>query len=393
MTATKPKPIADLQPASSTGEKSVVGRYVANGRTCDAPVHFDTERIETMVFERAADVSVAIAREIAALVRERQASGDACVLGLATGSTPTQVYGELVRMHREEGLSFANVVTFNLDEYWPMRPEALQSYRRFMDEHLFDHIDIDPANTHVPDGTIAFEEIRSYCGAYEQAIADAGGIDLQLLGLGRTGHIGFNEPGSGADSRTRLIHLDRVTLKDAASDFFGEENVPTRAMTMGVGSILGARRVMLMAFGEGKAKVAASAIEGDITDTVAASFLQRHPDATVYLDEGAAAALSRLATPWAVGPVNWSEQLVKKAVIWLADRVSKAILKLEAEDYNENGLQELLAERGSVYDLNLEVFRSVQRSITGWPKAIRRHRSTDQRDLPETDSRLQPASR
>ncbi len=379
MTATKPKPIADLQPASSTGEKSVVGRYVANGRTCDAPVHFDTERIETMVFERAADVSVAIAREIAALIRERQASGDACVLGLATGSTPTQVYGELVRMHREEGLSFANVVTFNLDEYWPMRPEALQSYRRFMDEHLFDHIDIDPANTHVPDGTIAFEEIRSYCSAYEQAIADAGGIDLQLLGLGRTGHIGFNEPGSGADSRTRLIHLDRVTLKDAASDFFGEENVPTRAMTMGVGSILGARRVMLMAFGEGKAKVAASAIEGDITDTVAASFLQRHPDATVYLDEGAAAALSRLATPWAVGPVNWSEQLVKKAVIWLADRVSKAILKLEAEDYNENGLQELLAERGSVYDLNLEVFRSVQRSITGWPggKPAGRKRSGD----------------
>ena len=366
-----------ISPRSEPPES--VHRFVGNGRTCDAPVHFDCERIETIVFERAADVSVAIAREIAELIRVRRSEDRACVLGLATGSTPTQVYGELVRMHREEGLSFANVVTFNLDEYWPMPPEALQSYRRFMNEHLFDHIDIDPANTHVPDGTIAFEEIRSYCAAYEQAIVDAGGIDLQLLGLGRTGHVGFNEPGSGVDSRTRLIHLDRVTLKDAASDFFGEENVPTRAITMGVGSILDARRVVLMAFGEGKAAVAARAIEGEVTETVAASFLQRHADATVYLDAGAADSLSRSATPWAVGPVGWSEDLVRKAVIWLAERVSKAILKLEAEDYNEHGLQELLAERGSVYDINLEVFRSVQRAITGWPggKPAGRKRSGD----------------
>ncbi len=379
MAAIEPNSSAELGRNPSSDKTGGGGRYIGNGQTCDVPAHFGVERIETVVFERAADVSIAIAQEIATLIRGRQAVGEGCVLGLATGSTPTQVYGELVRMHREQGLSFANVVTFNLDEYWPMEPEALQSYRRFMNEHLFDHIDIDLANTHVPDGTIAFEEIRSYCASYEQAIVDAGGIYLQLLGLGRTGHIGFNEPGSGVDSRTRLIHLDRVTLKDAASDFFGEENVPTRAMTMGVGSILDARRVVLMAFGEAKAKVAASAIEGEITATIAASFLQRHPDATVYLDEGAAASLSRLAMPWSVGQVLWSEQLVKKAVIWLAGRVSKAILKLEAEDYNENGLQELLAERGSVYDLNLEVFRSVQRSITGWPggKPAGRKRSGD----------------
>lgn len=379
MTAIEPNSPTDRGQNPPSDETGGGGRYIANGQACDAPVHFDVERIETIVFERAADVSIAIAQEIAALIRAREAVGARCVLGLATGSTPTQVYGELIRMHRDEKLSFANVVTFNLDEYWPMKPEALQSYRRFMNEHLFDHIDIDPANTHVPDGTIAFEEIRPYCIAYEQAITDAGGIDLQLLGLGRTGHVGFNEPGSSVDSRTRLIHLDRVTLKDAASDFFGEENVPTRAMTMGVGSILDARRVVLMAFGEGKARVAAFAIEGEVTDTIAASFLQRHPDATAYLDEGAAAGLSRLATPWSVGQVVWSERLVKKAVVWLADRVSKAILKLEAEDYNENGLQELLAERGSVYELNLEVFRSVQRSITGWPggKPAGRKRSGD----------------
>ena len=379
MTTIEPNASTSLGRNSTAHGEHHGGQYVSNGQACDVPVHFEVEKIQTIVFGRAADVSVAIAKEIATLIRARQAGGARCVLGLATGSTPTQVYGELVRMHRTEGLSFENVVTFNLDEYWPMKPEALQSYRRFMNEHLFDHIDIDLANTHVPDGTIAFEEIRSYCTAYEQAIADAGGIDLQLLGLGRTGHIGFNEPGSGAGSRTRLIHLDRVTLKDAASDFFGEENVPTRAMTMGVGSILDARRVVLMAFGEGKARVAAGAIEGEITETIAASFLQQHADATVYLDEGAAASLSRLATPWSVGPVVWSEQLVKKAVIWLADRVSKAILKIEAEDYNENGLQELLAERGSVNDLNLEVFRSVQRSITGWPggKPAGRKRSGD----------------
>lgn len=356
--------------------------FVGAGRLTDEPVHYECERIPTFVFERAAEVSRTVAREIAELVRARAAAGEACVLGLATGSTPTQVYGELVRMHREEGLSFANVTTFNLDEYWPMDPKALQSYRRFMDEHLFDHIDIDPDRTHVPDGTIAAEEVRAWCEAYEQAIVDAGGIDLQLLGLGRTGHIGFNEPGSGVGSRTRLIHLDRVTRKDAASDFFGEENVPTRAITMGVGTILDARRVVMMAFGEGKSVVAAKAIEGEITETVAASFLQAHPNAAAFLDEGAAAHLTRGATPWALAPAggfDWTDRLVRKAVVWLASEVGKPILKLHPEDYNEHGLQDLLAERGSAYDINLEVFRGVQRSITGWPggKPAGRKRSGD----------------
>jgi glucosamine-6-phosphate deaminase len=336
-------------------------RFVGAGSLEEHPPHFPCERIPTFVFERAADASSTVAQEIAQLVREKAGAGETCVLGLATGSTPTQVYGELVRMHREEGLSFANVVTFNLDEYWPMEPHALQSYRRFMDEHLFKHIDIDPANTHVPDGSLAAEEVRAYCEAYEQSIRDAGGLDLQLLGLGRTGHIGFNEPGSGVESRTRLIHLDRVTRKDAASDFFGEENVPNRAITMGVGTILSARRIVMMAFGEGKAGVAAKAIEGEVTESIAASFLQRHPNAAAYLDEGAAAALTRGETPWSLaapGTFDWTDRMGK---------VDKPILKLHPEDYNEHGLQDLLAERGSAYDINLEVFRGVQRSITGWP--------------------------
>ena len=345
-------------------------RFVGAGSLVEDPQHFACEKIPTFVFERAADASCTVAKEIARLIQEKAEAGETCVLGLATGSTPTQVYGELVRMHREEGLSFANVVTFNLDEYWPMEPQALQSYRRFMDEHLFKHVDIDPANTHVPDGSLVPEEVRGFCEAYEQSIRDAGGLDLQLLGLGRTGHIGFNEPGSGVESQTRLIHLDRVTRKDAASDFFGEENVPNRAITMGVGTILRARRIVMMAFGEGKAGVAARAIEGEVTEFIAASFLQRHPNASAYLDEGAAAALTRGAMPWTLstpGTFDWTDRLVRKAAIWLAGKVGKPILKLHPEDYNEHGLQDLLAERGSAYDINLEVFRGVQRSITGWP--------------------------
>jgi len=191
-----------------------------------------------------------VAGQIAELIRQRTAAGEKCVLGLATGSTPVSVYNELVRLHQQEGLSFRNVVTFNLDEYYPMRSDALQSYVRFMWEHLFDHIDIEPDNVHIPDGTLAETDVAQYCRDYEWAISDAGGIDIQVLGIGRTGHIGFNEPGSSRESRTRLITLDKVTRRDAAGDFFGEVHVPRRAITMGVGTILEARQVYLLAFGE-----------------------------------------------------------------------------------------------------------------------------------------------
>jgi glucosamine-6-phosphate deaminase len=331
-----------------------------------------SEGLPVRVFSTSLEASRAVAGEIAALIRERAAAGRNAVLGLATGSTPQGVYEELVRLHREERLSFRNVVTFNLDEYWPMRPDELQSYRRFMREHLFEHIDLEPHNAHVPDGSIAREALAAHCGDYERRIREAGGIDVQLLGVGRTGHIGFNEPGSPVESRTRLITLDRVTRMDAASDFFGERNVPRQAITMGVGTILAARRIVLMAFGEHKAGIIERAVEGEVTPTVAASFLQRHPDATVVLDPAAAAELTRFKTPWLLGPVlqlglSWDAGLARRAVIWLALKVGKAILKLTDEDYNEHGLQELLASRGGAYDLNIEVFRGLQRSITGWP--------------------------
>jgi glucosamine-6-phosphate deaminase len=328
------------------------------------------EKIPTVVLSAAKDVSRAVAGEIARLVRAKAAAGQRCVLGLATGSTPVGVYDELARLHKEEGLSFANVVTFNLDEYYPMNAGGLQSYHRFMREHLFDRIDVPRESIHIPDGTLAVEKVDSYCRDYEQAIVDAGGIDLQLLGIGRTGHVGFNEPGSSRDSRTRLITLDRVTRLDAASDFFGDQYVPRRAITMGVGTILSAKRLIMMAFGEGKAAIVARAVEGPITAAVAASFLQDHRHATVYLDEAAAAGLTRYRSPWLVGaPVQWNAANVRKAVIWLAREVKKPILKLTDEDYNEHGLQDLLAAfgGGGAYEINLDIFRSLTNTITGWP--------------------------
>jgi glucosamine-6-phosphate deaminase len=331
------------------------------------PAMIQRERIPAFIFESPSEVSKHVAREIADLIRQNQKKKTKCVLGLATGSTPTGVYAELVRMHKEEKLSFKNVVTFNLDEYFPMQPHELQSYHRFMHEHLFDHIDILPKNIHIPDGTLPPEDVFNHCKAYEKAIADLGGIQLQILGIGRTGHIGFNEPGSGKNSITRLITLDKVTRLDAASDFFGDENVPRRAITMGVGTILKAKRIILMAFGEGKAPVVAKALENDPTPAVAASFLQEHPNSQFMLDAAAAANLTRMKAPWLLGPIDWNSTLTRRAVIWLAMHEKKPILKLTDEDYNEAGLQDLLAEQGPAYNINISVFRAQMDTITGWP--------------------------
>jgi glucosamine-6-phosphate deaminase len=325
-----------------------------------------------LVFESSDAASVAVAQGMAELIRQKATVGQHAVLGLATGTTPQGVYEALIRLHREEGLSFRNVISFNLDEYWPMQPDALQSYHRFMAEYLFDHVDIDPANVHIPDGTLPQEEVAAYCEEYERQIRAAGGIDYQILGIGRTGHIGFNEPGSKRDSRTRLITLDKVTRLDAASEFFGEWNVPRKALTMGVGTILDAHKVVLIAFGEGKAQIIRQAVEGDVTNAVAASFLQEHRNARIVLDPAAAGELTPIKTPWLLGPIaaqgqTWDTATTKRAVIWLARKLDKPILKLVEEDYNEHGLQELLSARGSAYDLNIQVFKSLRNTITGWP--------------------------
>lgn len=328
--------------------------------------------VRVRVHETSFDASRCVAAEIAALIRERAARGEKAVLGLATGSTPKRVYAELVRMHVDEGLSFANVVVFNLDEYWPMEREALQSYQRYLGSQLLDHVDIDPANVHLSDGTIALDELPDWCEAYERRIAASGGIDLQLLGIGRSGHVGFNEPGSSRHSRTRLITLDKSTRLDAASDFFGEWNVPRNAVTMGVGTILEARRIVLMAFGDHKATIVGKALEGDVSDTLVASFVREHDNAEFVLDRQAAAELTRFKTPWRQGSLarfglSWDASTTKRAVVWLAREVDKPILKLTDEDYKDHDLSGLLAARGSAYEINIEVFKSLQRTISGWP--------------------------
>lgn len=328
----------------------------------------ETEKIPVEIFNSSEKASVFVANEIANLIRKRAAEGKHCVLGLATGSTPTRVYGELVRLHKEQGLSFKNVITFNLDEYFPMLPDSLQSYVRFMNEHLFDHIDIPKANINIPDGTLPKEKVAEFCKQYEEKMEKLGGIDLQILGIGRTGHIGFNEPGSSEKSMTRLITLDQVTRIDAASDFFSEENVPKKAITMGVGSILKAKRVIMMAWGEGKAPIIKKALEGPVTDQIPSSFLQRHANVLVVLDEASSSHLTKVRTPWLVdAAIEWNEKLIRRAVVWLCQTVKKPILKLTNHDYMEHGMGDILTEYGSAYQVNIKIFNYLQHTITGWP--------------------------
>ncbi len=342
------------------------------------------EKIHSVVFETSKGASKVVASQIAQLIKSKANEGKMCVLGLATGSTPTSVYAELVRLHQEEGLSFKNVITFNLDEYFPIQPDALQSYVRFMNEHLFDYIDILRENVNIPDGTVNKEDVAEFCKKYEEKIAACGGLDLQILGIGRTGHIGFNEPGSGSKSRTRMITLDHLTITDAASDFFGEEYVPHKAITMGVGTIMEAKQIILMAWGEGKSFIIRKTVEGDISDHVPATYLQNHPNTTFYLDTAAASELTRFKTPWLVRDCDWTDQnLIKRALIWLSKKEKKPILKLTTRDYAENGMSDLVTEYDSAYNINVKVFNQLRHTITGWPGGKPNDRNDNR---PETSS-------
>lgn len=325
------------------------------------------EKLPVTVYEDEHIASKKVAKRIADLIRSKQEKGEKAVLGLATGATPVEVYEELIRLHKEEGLSFQNVITFNLDEYYPMQPDAKQSYVRFMDEQLFNHIDIDRNNIHIPDGTLAKDDIADYCLAYENKIGEMGGLDLQVLGIGRTGHIGFNEPGSAPNSGTRLVTLDDLTRRDASRDFGGKENVPTKAITMGIGTIFKAREIILMAWSRKKAPIIKKAVEGEISGNVPATYLQLSDHVEFVLDKDAASELTRFNTPWLVKDCSWDKELIKKAVIWLSCTVDKPILKLTDEDYNNHGMAQLATEQGPAYDINIDVFNQLQHSITGWP--------------------------
>ena len=325
------------------------------------------EKVPVKVYPNQSAASIDVAHRIAAIITNKQAQGETAVLGLATGATPVGVYKELIRLHKEEGLSFKNVVTFNLDEYYPMQPTADQSYVTFMRKNLFDHIDIPEEHINIPNGTLPIEDIQAYCEAYEQKISNYGGLDIQILGIGRTGHIGFNEPGSAPNSGTRLVTLDDLTRRDASRDFGGRENVPTKAITMGVGTIFKAKEIILMAWNEKKAEIIKKAVEGEISPEIPATYLQLSNNVEFVLDQDAASLLTRFDTPWLAHDVIWSESLTKKAVIWLSLKLGKAILKLTDDDYNNNGMAELVTEQGPAYNINIKIFNDLQRTITGWP--------------------------
>ena len=325
------------------------------------------EKIKTRIYDASKTACRGIAREIDTLIREKQNKGEPTVLGLATGSTPVNLYRELIKLHNDEGLSFKNVHTFNLDEYYPIEKNHRESYNRFMHEQLFQHIDIPKKNIHLFDGSISRQDVFTSCQEFENAIKAIGGIDLQILGIGRTGHIGFNEPGSTRDTRTRLVSIDRLTRLDAARDFLGEINVPRYAITMGVGTILEARKVILMAWGESKSKMIARSVEGPATESLPASFIQEHPNARFIINKSASAELTRVRHPWLVGNVSWEPSLSRRAVVWLSQSIRKPVLKLLDGEYSENGMAELLTEQGPAYNLNIRIFNELQHTITGWP--------------------------
>jgi glucosamine-6-phosphate deaminase len=330
--------------------------------------------IPCYVFESNLELARRVAQTVAAVIRERNALGQAAVLGLPSGSTPVGVYRELVRMHREEGLDFSNVVTFNLDEYYGLESDRLQSYHRWMADHFFNHVNIPPENIHIPDGSVPVEQVEAHCREYEAAIQRAGGIDVQLLGVGRNGHIGFNEPFSETNSRTRLATLDPITRRDASGDFFSEENVPPRAITMGLATIMDARKIIVMALGEHKAKIVREAAEGPLTEGVPASLLRKHPDCAMLLDKAAASELTAEKTPWALGGIDWTDQLIKKAVLWLCTVANKPLLKLDDDDFRNHDLHQLLRHHGPAQKVAHKVFRWMMDTIEYHPSGREKKR-------------------
>jgi len=325
------------------------------------------EKIPVKIYSNPTDGSKYVADEIAKLIREKESAGKKCVIGLATGSSPKTLYAHLVKMHKEEGLSFKNVITFNLDQYYPMEKDALQSYHYFMRKNLFEQTDIDPSNYHLPDGMVPKEKVKEHCNNYEKQIEEAGGIDLQILGIGVNGHIGFNEPGSGIYTKTRLTALDNSTRLANSYEFGNMSEVPRMAITMGIGTILKSKKIILMAWGQTKAPVIQQAAELDDTEEIPASLLQNHDDCTFVVDEAAASELTRFKRPWLTGECEWTAKMMKRAVVDLALKLQKPVLSLTNHDYNDNGLSDLLVEKGDAYEINLNVFYLLRDSITGWP--------------------------
>ena len=324
------------------------------------------ERIHTVIFNDKENAELLIAEEIKNLIEKNNKKGKKTVLGLATGSSPLGVYTKLIDLQKKEQVTFKNVITFNLDEYYGLKKDHKESYHHFMDEKLFKHIDINRNNIHIPDGELDKKSIDKFCKDYEKKIKSCGGIDIQILGIGANGHIGFNEPGSNLNSVTRLVKLDYKTRKDARLNFNGIKNVPTSAITTGIKTILSSRRIILIAWGQAKAEAIKNSVESRQNVKVPASLLQLHENVTFILDKSSSSLLTRISQPWLVGQQDFDDEMITRAIHWLSMKTKKPILRLTEKDYNQNNLSDLLVDK-SHYDLNLDIFNKLQRTITGWP--------------------------
>jgi glucosamine-6-phosphate deaminase len=335
--------------------------------TCPTAARVAGTRLPCYAFASNRELARSVAQAVAGVIRERGAAGQKAVIGLTTGSTPLGIYRELIRMHREEGLDFANVVTFNPDEYFGVPADQSQSRRRWMQDHFFAHVNIPAANIHFLDGIAKAGEVDEVCRRFDEAIDAVGGIDIQLLGIGRNGHIAANEPYSARHAQTRLATLDPLTRKDAAGDFFGDENVPMQALTLGLDKLFQARKIFLVALGEHKAAIIRDAVEGAATERVPASFLQQHADVVVVVDSAAGSQLTGLATPWLTGPIEWDDLLIRRAVLWLSLTVGKPLLKLNDDDFRSQNLHQLLALHGPAHAVAHRVFRMMMDTINYHP--------------------------
>ncbi len=324
------------------------------------------ERIHTVIFDNKENAELLIAEEIIKLIQKNNKKNEKTVLGLATGSSPKGVYKNLIEIHKKEKVSFKKVVTFNLDEYYGVSKDHKESYHQFMNENLFNHIDIDRNNIHIPDGNLNKKLIDNFCKDYEKKIKSHGGIDIQILGIGANGHIGFNEPGSNFNSITRLVKLDYQTRYDARLNFNGIKNVPSSSITMGIKTILASKRIILMAWGRSKSNAIKKAVEVRQNVKVPASLIQSHHNATIILDKDSSSLLTRISQPWQVGEQTLDDEMKNRAIHWLSSKTEKPILRLTEKDYNQNNLSDLLVQQ-SHYDINLEAFNKLQRTITGWP--------------------------
>ncbi|EGJ72367.1 Glucosamine-6-phosphate deaminase [Bacteroides coprosuis DSM 18011] len=325
------------------------------------------EKLPTDIFESFEEGANKIACDIAQTIRDKQKTGRNCVLALTGGDTPRSIFQALIKMHKEEGLSFQNVIVFNLYEYYPLASDAINSNLNELKEMFLDHVDINPANIYSPNGTIEKDLIFEHCAQYEQKIQEVGGIDITLLGIGRLGNIAFNEPGSRLNSTTRLILLDSTSHDEASKIFGGVEKTPISSITMGIETILDSSKIYLVAWGDEKADIIKKSVEGEVSDVIPATFLQTHSNTRVVIDLLAADKLTRIKHPWLVTSCDWNDKLVRSAIVWLCQLINKPILKLTNKDYNENGLSELLALYGSAYNANIKIFNDLQRTITGWP--------------------------